>query len=160
MKTVFLLLVGMLISERTFAGAVEAVRPREKAAISADEMRLLAECFASIQPGDSTALLPHAPPQAVQFCIAWKGYSQRAASNPDLNTDYIDALGEFYSSRTRQYVECLAKATDSLASWQKQQIYEAEVSERENRLYDAIDRRRILFRDEGPAREVHNCHQY
>ncbi|MBB5539002.1 hypothetical protein GGD55_005745 [Rhizobium giardinii] len=48
------------------------------------EMKILAECFASIQPGDSTALLPHAPAEVVQFCIAWKGYSQRAASNPDL----------------------------------------------------------------------------
>ncbi|MDK1489769.1 hypothetical protein QN219_06825 [Sinorhizobium sp. 7-81] len=160
MKTVFLLLAVMLLPERIFAGAVETVRAREKTAISADEMKILAECFASIQPGDSAALLPHAPAEVVQFCIAWKGYSQRAASNPDLNTDYIDALGEFYSSRPRRYVECLAKATASFASWQKQQIYEAEVSERESRLYEAIDRRRIMFRDEGPAREVNNCHQY
>jgi hypothetical protein len=160
LRTVFLLLVGMTVSERTFAGAVEAVRPREKTAISAAEMKILAECFASIRPGDSTALLPRASAEVVQFCIAWKGYSQRAASNPDLNTDYIDALGEFYSSRPRRYVECLAKATASLAPWQKQQVYEAKVSERRNRLYEAIDRRRVLFHDEGPAREVNNCHQY
>ena len=102
LRTVFLLLVGMTVSVRTFAGAVEAVRPREKTAISAAEMKILAECFASIRPGDGTALLPHAPAEVVQFCIAWEGYSQRAASNPDLNTDYIDALGEFYSSRPRR----------------------------------------------------------
>jgi hypothetical protein len=100
------------------------------------------------------------PAEVVQFCIAWKRYSQRAASNPDLNTDYIDALGEFYSSRPRRYVECLAKATASLAPWQKQQVYEAKMSERENRLYEAIGRGRIQFHDESPAREVNNCHQY
>jgi hypothetical protein len=43
LRTMFLLLVGMTVSERTFAGAVEAVRPREKTAISAAEMKILAE---------------------------------------------------------------------------------------------------------------------
>ena len=32
-----------MITERAFAGAVEAMRPREKAAISAQEMKILAE---------------------------------------------------------------------------------------------------------------------
>lgn len=90
LKTVFLLLVGMLTSERTFAGAVEAVRPREKTAISAAEMKILAECFASIQPGDSTALLPHAPAEVVQFCVAWRairsGLLQTLISIPTTST--------------------------------------------------------------------------
>jgi len=116
LRAVFLLLVGMTVWEKTFAGAVEAERPREKTVISADEMKILRECFASFQPGDSTALLPHAPYEVVQFCIAWKGYSQRAASNPDVDADYLDALGDFYSSRSRRYAERLAKATASLAS--------------------------------------------
>src|SRR5688500_16607917 len=84
LRTMFLLLVGMPVSERSFAVAVEAVRPRDKTEISTAEMKILAECFASIRPGDSTALLPHAPAEVVQFCIAWKGYSQRAASNADI----------------------------------------------------------------------------
>ncbi len=157
--TVFFLVAGMMLPGRPLAEAAESLRPQEKPAMSASERELLKQCSAAMRPGGGrTALPPQMPAKVIAFCQTWKGYSQRAGSNLDLDADYSNALREFYSSRPWEYAECLATA--SLAPWQKQQIYEAKVHDRENRLYEAIDRRRTLFHDEHPSTEVGKCRRY
>ncbi|WP_156384821.1 hypothetical protein [Rhizobium sp. Leaf453] len=129
--------------------------------MSASERELLKECSAAMRPGGGKVALPtKVPAQVIASCRTWKGYSHRAGSNLDLDADFSNALREFYSSMPGEYAECLAKATASLAPWQKQQVYEAKVRDRENRLYEAIDRRRILFHDEHPSTEVGKCRRY